>query len=179
MVRVCVYCGSKTGSDKAYAAQAVSLGTALAGRGLGLVYGGGNVGLMGCLADAVLDAGGEVTGVIPRALEQQELAHRGLNELIVVDDMHARKSTMAARADAFVAMPGGYGTLEELFEVAAWAQLGIHPKPVGLLNCGGYFDHLIAFLDHAVNEEFLRPQHRALLHAETDPETLIATLFAG
>ena len=179
MERVCVYCGSQVGSSQAYATQAIRLGAALARRGLGLVYGGGNIGLMGCLADAVLDHGGEVVGVIPRALEQKELAHRGVTELIVVDGMHARKSAMAERADAFVAMPGGYGTLEELFEATAWAQLGIHPKPVGLLNCEGYFDHLIAFLDHAMHEQFLRPQHRALLHADPDPEALLTTLSRG
>jgi len=172
-----VYCGSQVGGNQAYVSQAIRLGAALATRGLGLVYGGGNIGLMGCLADAVLANGGEVIGVIPRALEQKELAHRGVTELIVVADMHARKSAMAERADAFVAMPGGFGTLEELFEATAWAQLGIHPKPVGLLNCEGYFDHLIAFLDHAVREQFLRPQHRDLLQADPDPAALLTSLL--
>ena len=145
-------------------------------RGFGLVYGGGNVGLMGILADVVLAAGGRVVGVIPSALEEKELAHRGLTELLVVEDMHARKALMAARSRAFIAMPGGYGTLEELFEAVAWAQLHIHHKPVGLLNSGGYYDHLMAFLDHAVERGFVHPRHRALLRACEDPEELVAEL---
>ncbi|MFH1568395.1 MAG: TIGR00730 family Rossman fold protein [Gemmatimonadota bacterium] len=173
---ICVYCGSKSGREPVYARAAVALGQALAGRGFGLVYGGGNVGLMGALADAVLSRGGQVVGVIPRALVQQELAHRGLTELVVVADMHARKAQMAARASAFAALPGGYGTLEELFEVVAWAQLEIHTKPVGLLNAGGYFDQLVAFLDQAVERDFLRPRHRALLRVAADPEALVDEL---
>ena len=155
---------------------AVSFGQALARRGWGLVYGGGNVGLMGCVAEAVMRSGGRVTGVIPRALVDRDLAHAGVDELIVVDDMHERKATMADRADAFVALPGGYGTLEELFEAVAWAQLGFHQKPVSLLNSHGYFDHLVAFLDHAHGEDFLRPQHRNLIQVESNPDSLMNTL---
>lgn len=175
-VSICVYCGSKSGANKKYVHAAEALGRAIARHGMRLVYGGGNVGLMGSLADAVLAGGGGVTGVIPAALRDRELAHTDLGELIVVEDMHERKATMAARADAFVALPGGYGTLEELFEAVAWAQLGFHQKPVSLLNSHGYFDHLIAFLDHAMDVELLRPQHRALLQIESDPDELIAVL---
>ena len=177
-----MYCGSKAGKDggdSLYVRHAVALGRAIAERGLGLVYGGGNVGLMGHIAEAVMAAGGEVVGVIPRHLEQLELAHREITELVVVEDMHERKAMMAQRSAAFVALPGGYGTLEELFEATAWAQLGYHQKPIGLLNSDGYFDHLIAFLDHALREAFLRPQHRALLRVESDPETLIDAVATG
>lgn len=177
--RICVYCGSKTGTHPDYQKAAVALGTILGKRGLGLVYGGGNVGLMGLLADAALEHGAEVIGVIPRPLEEKELAHRRLNELVVVDDMHQRKAIMAARAHAFVALPGGYGTLEELFEAVAWAQLGFHDKPVALLNTRGYFDHLLAFLDHAVSEQFLRPHHRPLVRVERKIDALIDALVAG
>ncbi len=180
--KICVYCGSKAGkagADSTYARDAVTLGDTIARRGFGLVYGGGNVGLMGLVAEAVMDAGGETVGVIPRALEEKELAHRGVSELIVVEDMHERKAIMARRAAAFVALPGGYGTLEELFEVTAWAQLGFHHKPIGLLNTDGYFDHLLAFLDHAMREEFLRERHRALLSVESDPATLIDSTVAS
>ena len=175
--RICVYCGSKAGHHQAYARVASALGAALAQRGLGLVYGGGNIGLMGQLADAALAGGTEVIGVIPQLLDDRELAHRGLTELIVVEDMHQRKTIMAQRAHAFIVLPGGYGTLEELFEITAWSQLGFHRKPVGLLNIEGYFDHLIAFLDHAVREQFLQPHHRALLRVETDVDTLIEYLL--
>jgi uncharacterized protein (TIGR00730 family) len=175
--RICVYCGSKAGDSQDYRRAAAELGRAIARRGLGAVYGGGNVGLMGCLADAVLSGGGQVCGVIPQALEQKELAHQELTELIVVENMHQRKATMARLAHAFVALPGGYGTLEELFEALAWAQLGIHPKPVGLLNIGRYYDHLIAFLDHAVQEGFLQPQHRSLLRLEAEAEALVSALL--
>jgi hypothetical protein len=178
--KICVYCGSKAGRDgtgSTYAQDAEAIGNAIATRGFGLVYGGGNVGLMGLVADAVMDAGGETVGVIPRALEEKELAHRGVSELIVVEDMHQRKAIMAQRSVAFVALPGGYGTLEELFEVTAWAQLGFHQKPIGLLNTNGYFDHLLAFLDHAMREEFLRERHRALLSVESDPAALISKIF--
>ena len=173
---ICVYCGSKSGTYGKYVRIAESLGQAIARAGMRLVYGGGNVGLMGSLAEAVMADGGGVTGVIPRALRDRELAHSDVDELIVVDDMHERKALMAARADAFVALPGGYGTLEELFEAVAWAQLGIHQKPVSLLNSHGFFDHLIAFLDHANAEEFLKPQHRSLLHVESDPDKLVSGL---
>ena len=175
--RVCVYCGSKTGAGPVYTAAAASLGAALAKRGLGLVYGGGNVGLMGLLADAVLAGGGQVIGVIPQALVDRELAHLKLSELHVVEDMHQRKALMAAKAHAFIALPGGYGTLEELFEALAWSQLGFHPKPVGLLNTAGYFDHLLAFLDHAVGEEFLQGRHRRLLQVGAEAEALVDTLL--
>ena len=175
-VSICVYCGSKSGADEKYVHAAEALGRAIVRHGMRLVYGGGNVGLMGRLADAVLAGGGGVTGVIPAALRDRELAHEDVDELIVVDDIHERKATMAARADAFVALPGGYGTLEELFEAVAWAQLGFHRKSVSLLNSHGYFDHLIAFLDHAMAEEFLRPQHRTLLRIESDPDELIDVL---
>ena len=173
---ICVYCGSKSGTEGKYVPIAESLGQAIARAGMRLVYGGGNVGLMGSLAEAVMADGGGVTGVIPRALRDRELAHSDVDELIVVDDMHERKALMAARADAFVALPGGYGTLEELFEAVAWAQLGIHQKPVSLLNAHGFFDHLIAFLDHANGEEFLRAQHRSLLRVESDPDRLVSEL---
>ncbi len=175
--RICVYCGSKTGVDQVYTAAALALGAALARRGLGLVYGGGNVGLMGLLADAVLAGGGQVVGVIPQALADRELAHLKLTELRVVDDMHQRKALMAEQAHAFIALPGGYGTLEELFEALAWAQLGFHPKPVGLLNTAGYFDHLLAFLDHAVGQQFLQLRHRQLLRVGIEAEALVETLL--
>ena len=175
--RVCVYCGSKTGAGPVYTEAALALGAALAGRGLGLVYGGGNVGLMGLLADAVLAGGGQVIGVSPQALADRELAHLKLSQLHVVDDMHQRKALMAAQAHAFIALPGGYGTLEELFEALAWAQLGFHPKPVGLLNTAGYFDHLLAFLDHAVGQQFLQGRHRQLLRVGTEAEALVDALF--
>lgn len=174
---VCVYCGSREGASPAYVRAAAALGTAIARRGLGLVYGGGNVGLMGHLADAALARGGRVVGVIPEVLEARELAHRRLHELIVVPDMHRRKAIMAERASAFVALPGGYGTLEELFEAMAWAQLGFHGKPVGLLNTEGYFDPLIAFLDHAVRQQFLRPRHRALLVVRREADALLESML--
>lgn len=170
---ICVYCGSKSGADRAYETAAWLLGREIAARGCGLVYGGGGVGLMGVVADAVLEAGGPVLGVIPQALVERELGHERATELVVVDDMHQRKATMTEKASAFVAMPGGYGTLEELFEMTAWSQLEIHDRRIGLLNTDGYFDHLLAFLDHAVEKQFLSPQHRALLDVSDDPETLL------
>ncbi|MEE2656950.1 MAG: TIGR00730 family Rossman fold protein [Candidatus Latescibacterota bacterium] len=178
MKRICVYCGSKVGINGSYAEAATALGRSLARRSCRLVYGGGSVGLMGRIADVVLKGGGEVLGVIPRDLWQRELGHRGLTELVVVDDMHERKAFMAESAEAFVALPGAYGTLEELFEVIAWAQLEIHNKPVGLLNTNGYFDHLLSFLDHSVQEGFLREHHRDLLRVETDAEALVDDLLA-
>lgn len=149
---------------------------ALVERGIDLVYGGGRVGLMGVLADAVLGAGGSVTGVLPRALAVKEVAHEGLTELIVTESMHARKREMAERADAFIALPGGIGTLEELFEAWTWTQLGVHRKPCGLLNVAGYFDGLIGFLDHSVTEEYLRSEHREMLLVDTDAGKLIERL---
>ena len=145
----------------------------IARRGLGLVYGGGRVGLMGAVADAALAAGGEVIGIIPYSLEQKEVAHRGLTDLRIVDSMHERKALMADLADCFLALPGGFGTLEELFEVVTWAQIGIHRKACGLLNVNGYFDTLLAFADHALAERFVRPEHRTLILTDTDPTLLL------
>ena len=154
------------------------LGEAIARRGLGVVYGAGAVGLMGVVADAALAAGGSVVGVIPRALDAREIAHRGLTELIVVETMHERKALMAQRSDAFVALPGGVGTLEELIEALTWTQLGIHQKPVGLLDVSGYWEPLEALIDHAVEQRFVRPEHRGDLLNDTDPEALLDALAA-
>jgi uncharacterized protein (TIGR00730 family) len=178
MTRVCVFCGSSPGARPEYLASARALGAALARRGMGLVYGGASVGLMGAVADAALAAGGEATGVIPGALQARELAHRGLSRLEVVGSMHERKARMADLADAFVALPGGMGTLEELSEILTWAQLGLHRKAVGVLDVRGYWQPLLAFLDHAVEERFLRPEHRGLLLAGEDPEALLDALQA-
>jgi uncharacterized protein (TIGR00730 family) len=147
-------------------------------RGIGLVYGGGRVGLMGAIADAVLEEGGEVTGVIPFALDAREVAHRGLTELRVVSSMHERKAMMADLSDAFVALPGGYGTFEEFCEVLTWSQLGLHPKPCGLLNVENYYGRLLSLFDHAVAERFVRPEHRALVLEAEDPEALLDALEA-
>lgn len=176
MQRICVFCGSNPGIREDYRLAAVALGRLLAGAGLGLVYGGGAVGLMGVIADAVLLAGGEVIGVIPQSLAQKEIAHQGLTRLHIVPGMHARKALMAEHADAFIAMPGGFGTLEELFEVTTWAQLGLHDRPVGLLNVAGYYDGLLSFLDHAAAEGLLRPEHRGLIRSSSDPAALLALL---
>ena len=178
MRRVCVYAGSNPGSHPAYADAARALAQLLAERGIGLVFGGSNVGLMGILADTALAAGGEVIGVMPQALVDREIAHRGLTELRIVDSMHERKALMADLSDAFVAVPGGIGTLEELIEVYTWSQLGIHEKPCGVLNVRGYYDGLAGFLDHAVEEGFLRPQHRAVLSVAADPAELLEHLAA-
>ncbi|MFN3598044.1 MAG: TIGR00730 family Rossman fold protein [Rubricoccaceae bacterium] len=172
-----VYCGARAGHDPAYAKAARALGTLLARRGLGLVFGGGRIGLMGIVADAVLAAGGEATGVIPQFLIDREVAHEGLTALHVVDSMHARKARMAALAEAFIALPGGLGTLDELAEMLTWAQLGLHAKPCGLLNVRGYFDGLLAFVDHAAREGFVRPDHRRLLTADADAARLLASLL--
>jgi uncharacterized protein (TIGR00730 family) len=161
--RVAVFTGSNPGSRPEYLEAARALGDTLARRGLTLVYGGARVGLMGALADAALAAGGPVTGVMPEALVAKEVAHAGLSELHVVRSMHERKALMADLADAFVAMPGGWGTLDELFEILTWAQLGLHRKPCAVLNVRGYFDPLLAFLDHSVREGFVRDEHRAML----------------
>src|SRR3954471_1382965 len=173
MRRICVYAGSNPGSDPAYADGARALGAELAGRGIGLVYGGGKVGLMGVIADAVLTAGGEAIGVMPQALIDREIGHPGLTELRVVDSMHERKALMAELADAFIAVPGGIGTLEELIEVYTWSQLGIHDKACGVLNVNGYYDALARFLDHAVTAGFLRPEHREVLTVAADPAELL------
>jgi uncharacterized protein (TIGR00730 family) len=173
MRRVCVFCGSQSGANPAYAIAARELGRELVRRSLVLVYGGGRVGLMGEVATAVLQAGGEVVGVIPHALSAKEIIFAEATELIVVDTMHARKSLMADRADAFVALPGGYGTCDELFEIITWAQLGIHRKPVGLLNVNGFFTPLLGWLDHIVGEGLLKPKHRELLLvSDTVPDLL-------
>jgi uncharacterized protein (TIGR00730 family) len=174
--KLCVFCGSSSGNDPVYSGAAQSLGRMLVRRGVGLVYGGGSVGLMGVLADAVLAAGGEVTGVIPSALAAKEIQHTGLTHSHVVDNMHARKALMNELSDAFVALPGGYGTLEELFEVVTWAQLGLHSKPVGLLNVVGYFDGLLGCIDSAVAEGFIKPEHRRLLISGSEPDALLDAL---
>ncbi|MBX3439226.1 MAG: TIGR00730 family Rossman fold protein [Planctomycetaceae bacterium] len=173
---VCVYCGSSIGARDEYTRAARELGRLLAQQGLRTVYGAGNIGLMGELADAVLDAGGEIIGVIPEALVARELAHSGVTDLRIVHSMHERKALMADLSDAFIALPGGFGTFEELCEMLTWVQLGIHSKPCGLLNVAGYFDPLIAMFDRAVDERFLRPQHRALLQVATDPTELLDRL---
>jgi uncharacterized protein (TIGR00730 family) len=173
MNRICVFCGSAAGTNTLYAETARGVGRALARRGLGLVYGGGSVGLMGAVANGALELGGEVDGVIPRALQARELAHGGLTRLHVVASMHERKAKMAELADAFLALPGGMGTLEELSEILTWAQLGLHVKPCGLLDVEGYYRPLVAYFDHAVQEGFLRPEHRRLVLAGDDPEALL------
>jgi uncharacterized protein (TIGR00730 family) len=170
---VCVYCGSSDGRDPRHAASAERLGATLARRGIALVYGGGQVGLMGRVADAVLAAGGRAVGVIPRFLMERELAHVGLTELRVTESMHERKAVMASMAQAFVALPGGFGTLEELTETLTWGQLGLHARPVGLLDPTGYFDDLRRFADRMVEEGFLRPAHRDLLLVAKDADDLL------
>jgi len=170
---VCVYCGSSAGRDPAYVAAAGALGRALVSRGIGLVYGGASVGVMGAVADAVLGLGGRAVGVIPEALVRKEIAHGGLTELVVTSSMHERKTRMAELSDAFVALPGGIGTLEEIFEAWTWGQLGLHAKPFGFLNVSGYWDGLVSFLDHAVRERFVREPHRAMLVVAEDPEELL------
>lgn len=178
MRAVCVFCGSNSGAREAYTEAAREVGRALARRGLSLVYGGAAIGLMGALADAALDAGGTVIGVMPRALIEREIVHKGLSELHEVRSMHERKAMMADRSDAFLALPGGAGMLEETFEAWTWAQLGHHSKPVGLLNVDGFFDALLAFLDHQCRERFIRREHRDMLLVESDPGRLLER-FAG
>ncbi|MEZ5203630.1 MAG: TIGR00730 family Rossman fold protein [Acidimicrobiales bacterium] len=176
--RVTVFCGSNAGSDPAYAAVAAALGTLLAERRIGLVYGGGAVGLMGIVADAALAAGGEVVGVIPKHLWDKEVGHRGLSELLIVDSMHERKMEMADRADAFIALPGGVGTFEELFEAITWTQLGIHQKPVGLLDVAGFYRPLLGFLDDTVDAGFVRAEHRDLILSAESPTEMLLRLGA-
>ncbi len=171
--RICIFTGSAIGLRTEYAAAARELGRLLVERGYGLVYGGGNIGLMAVVADAVLEHHGEAVGVIPEFLVDKELAHRGLTELRVVKSMHERKAVMAELADGFMALPGGIGTLEEFFEVLSWAQLGLHEKPCGLLSVRGYYEGIVNFLDHAVAEGFLKPKHRALLIVENTPEQIL------
>jgi uncharacterized protein (TIGR00730 family) len=173
---VTVYCGSNPGADAAFADATRELARLLASSDMRIVYGGGAVGLMGILADAAMEAGGEVIGVMPQALIDREIGHRGLSDLRVVGSMHERKALMAELGDAFIALPGGIGTLEELIEVYTWSQLGLHRKPLGVLNVAGFYDGLAAFLDHAVQERFLRPQHREVLAFEAEPEALLARL---
>jgi uncharacterized protein (TIGR00730 family) len=173
---VCVYCGSRPGRQPAYAEAARTLGQAIGARGWRLVYGGGKVGLMGIVADAVLAAGGEVVGVIPESLMRREVGHPGLTELHVVPTMHLRKQMMAERADLFIALPGGIGTLEELYEVWTWRQLGYHDKPIGLLDSAGYYASLLAFMQHSVAEGFLAPEMMAALEIDGDPTVLLDRL---
>ncbi len=173
MKRVCVFCGSSAGSSPVYREAARALGQTLARRGVTLVYGGGSTGLMGAVADAALDAGGEVIGVIPRALQLRELAHARLTSLHVVGSMHERKAKMAELSHGFIALPGGMGTLEEFAEILTWAQLGLHDRPCGLLDVDGYYQPLLGFFDRAVAEGFVRPEHRRIVHLATDADALL------
>ena len=176
MKSIAVYCGASLGADPVYADAARGLARALVDHNIGLVYGGGKVGLMGVIADEVLRLGGEATGVIPKQLVEREVGHAGLTRLFVVKDMHERKAMMSELAEGFIAMPGGMGTLEELFEMLTWSQLGIHAKPVGLLNVDGFYDHLVQFIGHASEQGFIRPQHAALMMVEASPPALVARL---
>jgi uncharacterized protein (TIGR00730 family) len=178
MRRVCVFCGSSPGARPAYAEATAEVARLLVGDGIGVVYGGGHVGLMGVLADTAMAAGGEVIGVMPQALVDREIGHTAITELRVVGSMHERKALMTELSDAFVALPGGAGTLEELFEVYTWAQLGLHSKPCGLLDVDGYYSGLAQFLDHAVEERFLRSEHREALMLEREPQVLLERLRA-
>ncbi|TNC14343.1 TIGR00730 family Rossman fold protein [Methylobacterium terricola] len=177
-MRLCVFCGSSDGARPLYREAATALGRHFAESGIELVYGGGKVGLMGAVADGVLAAGGRVTGIIPQALVEKETAHRGLTDLRVVASMHERKAMMADLAEGFVALPGGLGTFEEMFEVWTWAQLGYHRKPLAVLNAGGFFDGLLGFLDNVVAEGFVREPHRAMLIVGTEPADLVARIRA-
>lgn len=176
MKRICVFCGAADGRRPAYRQAAATVGRALAEHNIGLVYGGGKLGLMGAVADACLAAGGEVVGVIPQSLVERELAHPGATTMHIVGSLHERKALMADLSDAFITLPGGMGTLEEVCEVLSWAQLGLYRKPCGLLNVDGFYDHLIAQLDHALAEGFLAPQSRALVVEEQDPLRLLDRL---
>lgn len=176
MKRICVFCGSSFGADPLFRSAASELGRTIAARGLELVYGGGKVGLMGTVAQAAVEQGGRVIGVIPESLRDKELAYEGCTELFVVGSMHERKALMMELSDAFIALPGGYGTLDELFEVLTWLQLGIHAKPAGLLNAVGYFDQLLAFLDHVVATSFMLPEHKAMVPVADRPGELIDRL---
>lgn len=175
-VYFCVYCGSSPGKDDSYLAAASELGMAMAAQGIGLVYGGASIGIMGAVADAVLASGGDVIGVIPEALARKEVAHYGLTELRVVKSMHERKALMEELSQGFVALPGGLGTLEELFEILTWSQLGLHTKPIGLLNTKGYYDQLIGFLDHSVEEQFVKSTHRNMLVVDTQSDLLLESM---
>lgn len=178
MKRVCVFAGSSSGVRAEYTAAAGKLGRVLAARGIELVYGGARVGLMGTVADAVLAGGGRVTGVIPRAMVEKEVAHTGLTDLRVVTSMHERKALMADLSDAFIALPGGWGTLDEMFEILTWAQLGLHSKPCGLLNVQGYYDGLLSFLEHSTTEGFVRSEYRAMISVAESPAELVDVLQA-
>ncbi len=173
MKTLCVYCGSRPGTDPAYVEAGKQLGRLLVARDIGLVYGGAGIGVMGAVANAVLAGGGRAIGIIPEALAVKEVAHEGLTEQLVVRSMHERKALMAERSDGFVALPGGWGTFEEIFEVLTWAQLGFHEKPCGLLNVNGYYDHLHAFLEHAIESGFVPSVCRDMLMVESDPELLL------
>ncbi|MGY4532859.1 uncharacterized protein (TIGR00730 family) [Pseudomonas sp. TE3786] len=175
---LCVFCGASPGANPVYREAAINLGRTLAEQGIRLIYGGGAVGLMGIVADAALEAGGEVIGIIPQSLKSAEIGHNGLTRLEVVDGMHARKARMAELSDGFIALPGGLGTLEELFEVWTWAQLGYHSKPLGLLEVNGFYAKLNDFLDHLVEERFVRAPHRAMLQINESPSELIAAMAA-
>ena len=176
MKRLCVYCGSRIGFRDEYRLAAEALGRLLAERKIELVYGGGSVGMMGAIADAVLSAGGHVVGVIPELLAVKELLHPGVPDMRLVPDMHARKALMAELSDGFVALPGGFGTFEELFETITWSQLGIHAKPIGLLNTDGYFDDLLRFLDRSFDDGFIKPKYRGLYHVADSPAELLDRL---
>ena len=178
MKRLAVYCGAASPQDGRYIDLAASVGRELARRGIGVVYGGGRLGLMGALADAALAAGGEVIGVIPKALEEAEVAHYGCTELVVVNTMHERKAAFTRLSDGFLTLPGGVGTMDELWEAVSWSQLGYHAKPVGLLNAFGFFDHLLAFHEHMVEVGFIRPAHRSILLAEHELELLLDRMAA-
>lgn len=175
--RICIYCGSSSGRQTAYTDAARQLAQTLVTNDIGLVYGGASVGIMGIVADATLAAGGEVIGVIPQVLMKKELVHHGLSELHVTDSMHQRKAKMVELADAFIALPGGFGTLDELFETLTWAQLGIHQKPCGLLNVNGYYDGLIHFLQHSVDEQYVRPKHLQMLMVAQDAAELLEKML--
>lgn len=173
MKRISVFCGSHKGNDPGFSAAAVALGKELVRRDIELVFGGGKVGLMGLIADTVIRGGGRATGVIPKGLVAREVGHQGLTELLVVGTMHERKATMARMSDGFIALPGGIGTLEELFEIWTWAQLGMHRHPIGILNINGYYDPLIGFVDNSVRKEFLKPMNRQMLLVDSVPERLL------
>ena len=173
MKRIAVFCGSSPGKNPAYREAAKSLGKVLAARNITLVYGGGSVGLMGILARAVVEQGGNVIGVIPKAIAEMEVAFTDLQDLRIVDDMHSRKALMADLADAFIALPGGLGTVEELMEILTWSQLGFHQKPAGILNIAGFFDPMLAFLEQLSEEEFIAPEHRSMLMVDNNPEGLL------
>jgi uncharacterized protein (TIGR00730 family) len=177
MKRVCVYCGSSNGARQSYIEAARALGISLVRRGLGLVYGGSNVGLMGAISDTVLAQGGEVIGIIPEPLVAKEVAHRGLSDLRIVGSMHERKALMAELSDAFIALPGGFGTLEEFCEIVTWVQLGLHRKPCGLLNVEGYYDGLLSFLNHTVAEGFVKPEYRSVVLADSEADVLLEKIL--